>query len=439
MNQRQNFEYSPGMNYTALAARFRPIFKDIAAGAVDRDRTRTLPRDAVDRLREAGFGSIRIPVQYGGSGATLKQLFRLLIELGAADSNLPQILRAHFAFVEDWLNAPPTPERDTWFARFVRGDIVGNAWTEIGNVALGDVVTQLTRTEDGWSLSGTKYYSTGTIFADWIDVYARYADPANGGDIIVAVNTGAEGVAIEDDWDGFGQKTTGSGTTVFDNVRIDDSQIIPFARRFKYQTAFYQLFHLATLAGIGRAVERDAAQAVRERTRVYSHGNASRVSDDAQIQQVVGEIASWAYAAEAIALAATEPLQRAYEAHFDRIDREPAAVPPSGDHAPSLKAADTANGLQDAESEANIDAEIASAKGQVAVTDLVLRAATHLFDALGASAVGEGKAFDRHWRNARTVSSHNPVVYKSRVVGEWAINGKAPDYVWQIGTAPARR
>ncbi len=438
MNQRQDFEYSPGLNYTSLAARFRPIFKDIAAGAVERDRTRTLPHEAIDRLREAGFGAIRIPVQYGGSGATLKQLFRLLIELGAADSNLPQILRAHFAFVEDWLNAPATPERDTWFARFVRGEIVGNAWTEIGSVALGDVVTQLTRTSEGWSLSGTKYYSTGTIFADWIDVYARYADPANGGDIIVAVNTRAEGVAIEDDWDGFGQKTTGSGTTVFDNVRIDDSQIIPFARRFKYQTAFYQLFHLATLAGIGRAVERDAAQAVRERKRVYSHGNAPRVSDDPQIQQVVGEIASWAYAAEAITLAATEPLQRAYEAHFDRVAGQAETAHPAHG-APAHPDGDEANTVQDAETIANIDAELASAKGQVAVTDLVLRAATHLFDALGASAVGEGKALDRHWRNARTVSSHNPIVYKSRVVGEWAINGKTPDYVWQIGATPAAR
>ncbi|MGI4857576.1 MAG: acyl-CoA dehydrogenase family protein [Janthinobacterium lividum] len=415
MSHRQDFAFSTGVDDALLTARFQPIFDDIAAGAVERDRTRTLPYAAVRRLSEAGFGSIRIPVQQGGSGATLTQLFRLLIALGAADSNLPQILRAHFGFVEDWLNAPPGAARDAWLARFVRGDIVGGAWTEIGNVALGEVGTRLTRTSQGWVLNGRKYYSTGTIFADWIDVYARYADPAAGGDVIVAVDTRAAGVTIEDDWDGFGQKTTGSGTTVFDDVRIDDSQLIPVERRFKYQTAFYQVFHLATLAGIGRAVERDAAQAVRERTRVYSHGNAPRVSDDAQIQQVVGEIAAWAFAAEAITLAATEPLQRAFDARMHRD-----------------------NDNDDDDDGANIQAEIASAKGQIAVTDLVLRAATHLFDALGASAVGTGKAFDRHWRNARTVSSHNPIVYKSRIVGDWTINGTTPNYVWQIGSTPAK-
>lgn len=415
---------SDKLNGTSLLTRFRPIFDDIAAGAVERDSSRTLPHDAIARLSKAGFGALRLPVQYGGAGVSLKQLFRLLIELGAADSNLPQILRAHFGFVEDWLNAPDSPQRDEWFARFARGDIVGGAWTEVGNVALGDVSTKLTRTPQGWALNGRKYYSTGTIFADWIDVYARHADPALGGDVIVAVNTRAPGVVIEDDWDGFGQKTTGSGTTVFLDVAIDDSQIIPFERRFKYQTAFYQVFHLATLAGIGRAVARDAAEAVRSRTRVYSHGNAPRVSDDPQIQQIVGEISAWAYAAEAITLATTEPLQQAYDAHFSRADHD----------ATSRDSAGTA----DAESAANVAAEIASAQGQIAVSDLVLRAATHLFNALGASAVAESKAFDRHWRNARTVSSHNPIVYKSRVVGDWAINGKAPDYVWQIGSSPAK-
>ncbi|MCY0385931.1 acyl-CoA dehydrogenase family protein [Robbsia sp. Bb-Pol-6] len=427
---RHDFVFSDSVDDARLAARFKPIFDDIAAGAVERDRTRALPYDAVRRLSEAGFGSIRIPVEQGGAGVTLTQLFRLLIELGAADSNLPQILRAHFGFVEDWLNAPPGPDRDAWIARFVLGDIVGGAWTETGDVALGQVATQLTRTPEGWTLSGRKYYSTGTIFADWIDVYARHADPAEGGDVIVAVDTRAAGVTIEDDWDGFGQKTTGSGTTVFDDVRIADSQIIPFERRFKYQTAFYQVFHLATLAGIGRAVERDAARAVRERTRVYSHGNARKVGDDAQIQQVVGEIAAWAFAAQAIALAAAEPLQRAFDAHF---------APGHGARDPAQDS--THSPTQDrhaAENLANADAEIASAKGQIAVTELVLRAATHLFDALGASAVGAGKAFDRHWRNARTVSSHNPIVYKSRIVGDRAINGTAPNTVWQIGATPAK-
>jgi alkylation response protein AidB-like acyl-CoA dehydrogenase len=259
-------------------------------------------------------------------------------------------------------------------------------------------------------INGEKYYSTGSIFADWIDVYAQRAD--DGTDVIVAVPTRQAGVTLSDDWDGFGQRTTGSGTTRFEDVEVQAEHVVDFSRRFKYQTAFYQLFHLATLAGIARAIERDAAAEVRSRKRIYSHGNAPHVSQDVQIQQVVGEIAAWAYAAEAVALKATEPAQRAYEARF--------ADDP------------------EAEKRFNVEAEIESAKGQIVVSELALRAATHLFDALGASATSESKSLDRHWRNARTVASHNPIVYKAKAVGDWVINANEPVYGWQIGAGPRR-
>ncbi len=401
---------STGTDYETLAARFRPIFAEIARGAAERDRERILPHEAIAALKDAGFGAVRLPVRDGGAGASIPQLFQLLIELAAADSNLPQALRAHFAFVEDWLNVPPDADQRAWFDRFASGQIVGSAWSEVGNVAVGQVQTQVSQRDGRFVVNGAKYYSTGTIYADWIDVYAQRE--ADGSDVIAAVSTHQPGVVREDDWDGFGQTTTGSGTTRFNDAVVEPRNVIDFARRFKYQTAFYQLFHVATLAGIAEAVQRDAAELVRTRKRVYSHGNAPHVSEDAQIQQVVGEIASWAYAARAVALLAAEPAQRAYEARF--------------------------GGNEALERAANVEAEIASAQSQLTASDFALRAATHLFDALGASATSTRLALDRHWRNARTVSSHNPLVYKARIVGDWAINGTEPPFVWQIGNGPGR-
>ena len=402
---------SIGTDYEALAARFRPIFQRIAAGAVEREQSRSLPYEPIQWLTEAGFGAVRVPVEYGGGGASLPQLFELLIELAEADSNVPQALRGHFAFAEDRLNATPGPARDLWFKRFVDGDIVGCAWTEIGNVAIGDVITKVSPNGDGWRLNGEKFYSTGSLFSDWIDVYAQRSD--TGGDVIAAVRTRQPGIVQSDDWDGFGQRTTGSGTSRFIDAEVDAENIIDFATRFKYQTAFYQLVLLATLSGIGRAALRDVAHQVRERKRIYSHGNAQRVSEDSQVQQVVGEVAALVYAAEASALKAAQPAQRAYLARF------------SGDDA--------------LERAANVAAELESAKAQVVVSELIQRATTELFNALGASDVRQGKSLDRHWRNARTVSSHNPVIYKARIVGDWEINGTEPPFVWQIGNGPVAK
>ncbi|MEX3930181.1 monooxygenase, partial [Paraburkholderia sp. BR10936] len=114
--------------------------------------------EQIEWLKAAGFGAVRVPVEHGGAGASLPQLIQLLIELAEADSNLPQALRGHFAFVEDRLNAEPGPARDVWFKRFVDGELVGNAWTEVGSVAIGDVITRVSRDGARWVVNGEKYY-----------------------------------------------------------------------------------------------------------------------------------------------------------------------------------------------------------------------------------------------------------------------------------------
>lgn len=395
----------PVVDYSALAARFRPVFARIADGAVEREVNRTLPLEPIRWLKEAGFGTLRIPQAQGGLGASLPQLFRLLTELAEADSNLPQALRAHFAFVEDRLNQPDSEARQRWFRRFTDGELVGSGWTETGNLKLGEVITRVAPSDNGWRLSGEKFYSTGTLYADWIDVYARRDD--NDRDVIALVSTHQQGVERDDDWDGFGQRLSGSGTTRFHQAEVEQEHVYDFSERFRYQTAFYQHVLLSTLAGIGRAIKRDATAGVASRKRIYSHGNAPLVKNDVQVLQVIGQISSWVYAVDAAVQQATHALQRAFDVHN------------SGDEALIRQV--------------NVLAELESAQAQTIASELIPRAATELFNALGASDTRISKALDRHWRNARTVASHNPVIYKTRNVGDWEVNGREPTFIWQIG------
>lgn len=402
-------DLSLGSDYELLAQRFRPIFQKIADTALQREQQRELPYEPIQWLKQAGFGAVRVPVQYGGAGASVPQLFQLLIELASADSNLPQALRGHFAFVEDRLNAHRDHSQAHWFERFVAGELVGNAWTEVGDVKIGEVITRLYQDDAGrWTVSGKKYYSTGSIFADWFDLFAQI--DATNQNVIAAVRTSHPNVKIEDDWNGFGQRTTGSGTATLYEVEVDAENIIDFDSRFKYQTAFYQLVLLSVLAGTAHAAVAEFSRQVKARTRVYSHGNADRVDQDAQVLQVIGQASAQAYAAEATAIRAAEAAQRAYEAHFAHADQRDAL-----------------------EQQTNIAAELESAQGQVAIAPLVLQLTSDLFNALGASATSREKSLDRFWRNARTAASHNPLIYKQRIVGDYAVNGTEPVYVWQIG------
>ncbi|MBN9032371.1 MAG: monooxygenase [Rhizobiales bacterium] len=397
----------PGEGYEALAAPFRPIFAEIAASATERDLNRGLPHEAIRQLKQSGFGALRLPVEAGGKGASLPQFFNLLIELSAADSNVTQALRGHFGFTEDILNTRDSGRRSLWLGRIGGGEITGNAWSEIGTgAALDRFSTHISEKDGRLVLNGAKYYTTGSLFADWIDVGASNAE---GEGISVAVRRNAEGVDVVDDWDGFGQTLTASGTTTFRDVLVEPQDIVIDDERFRYSSAFYQLVHLATLAGIGRAITADVATAVAERRRTYTHAAAGRSSDDPQVLQVVGRIRAAAYAAGAITLQAAAGLQRAFDAHF----------------------------LDDAEAEekANAVAELEAAQAQTVVSDLILDASTLLFDALGASATKKPAGLDRHWRNARTLASHNPRIYKHRIIGDFAVNGTPPPYQWRIGAS----
>ncbi len=401
-------DLSVSADYEKVAAKYRPIFEKIAEGVVEREKNRILPYEQINLLKQAGFGALRVPVKFGGDGVSIPQLFQLLIELAQADSNIVQALRGHFAFVEDRLNAHKFESQELWFKRFVQGDLAGNAWTEIGQVKIGDVITRVTQKGNQLLVNGKKYYSTGTIFADWVDLFAY--DETTDQHVIAAISRHASGVEVLDDWDGFGQRTTGSGTLTLNDVAIERDHILPFDQRFKYQTAFYQVFHLATLAGIAHAAVATFVHEVQKRDRIFSHGNADLVRNDPQILQVIGKASAQAYASESITIRTAEALQRAYISHFGESE---------------------VKNIQ-----ANNDAELESSQGQVVISELVLDLTSQLFNSLGASASTTAKQLDRFWRNARVVSSHNPLIYKEKVIGDWEVNREPLPFVWQIGASP---
>ena len=144
-------------SFDRLLARFAPLFARIAEGAVERETRRILPRDEIAALRDAGFGALRIPVEHGGAGATLPELFALLIELAAAESNIPQALRAHFGAVEDVLHNPNAAHRHKWTRRLADAQLVGSAFSESGANPLGAFSATLTQSAAGLVLNGTKY------------------------------------------------------------------------------------------------------------------------------------------------------------------------------------------------------------------------------------------------------------------------------------------
>src|ERR1700712_70847 len=394
----------------ALYARFAEVFKQIGEGALAREQNRELARDAVQSLKDSGFTALRVPREYGGSGVSLPQYFRLLTRLGEADSNLPQIIRAHSGFIEQRLESDDVAAREQWFGRIAKGETIGAATSERTGSTHNSVTVTADKDPAYVLLNGEKYYSTGTLYSEWINVAARNTES----DLHVLVRSDAPGVARTDDWDGFGQRLTASGTTRFDKVRVSVDQILSRyeasePRRNSLLTAFYQTVHLATLAGIARAVLRDGVAFVQGRTRTFGVPGRSSPRDNPLVHRVVGRLASLAFAAESIVDSVSAALENVHRAR--------------------------AEGRATTEDYIALDIQVY--KAQQIVIEQVLEASTLLFEVGGASATSETRRLDRHWRNARGLASHNPAIQREAAVGNYHLNGTAPEERFSMAHALA--
>lgn len=381
-----------------FSADFESLLQDIARDEQERRNSNREenPYYAIKLIKESGLGAIQLPVEYGGSGASIRDLFYAVICLAEADPDVAHILRFHYSFVEQVLRESHGQKENTnLLEKIASGEIVGNAFTEINHRNVGGhnvFETTLISDGDSYRLNGTKYFSTGTLYADFVVVLAS---TQHGTPVSAIVPTKREGVVLEDDWDGIGQKRTGSGTTRFQNVVVYKEEVKELTEKTTRFSSFLQLYLQAVAAGILRSVVSDAAHLVKSRKRTFSFAAAELPREDPQLLQVIGEISSIAYAAESLVLVAAEAIDNASKSAVNGV------IDHGLSHQASLLAAQT----------------------KVIVDELALKASTLLFDVGGASATKQSAHLDRHWRNIRTLASHNPSAYKARVIGDFRVNG----------------
>jgi alkylation response protein AidB-like acyl-CoA dehydrogenase len=242
-----------------------------------------------------------------------------------------------------------------------------------------------------------KFYSTGNLYVDQLLVVAQGEEEKP---LRLIVSVDRPGVIREDDWDGIGQRFTGSGTTRFVDVPVTPDDFVENALAYEqipYLSTFAQLFLTAIIAGILRTVTTDAAAYLRTRTRSFYHAASEVPAEDAIFQERVGEISATAYAGEAMVMAAAAALQDAIEAHGKPEEEQLA-----------------------------LRASLRAAKAKLVLDTLALDAATKLFDLGGGSTTRRSNQLDRHWRNIRTLASHNPRALKAKVIGDYEISGSQP-------------
>jgi SfnB family sulfur acquisition oxidoreductase len=378
----------------------------IAPGSIERDRSGTLPLAELEALGSSGLLALLVPRDHGGAGVSWVTLTEVIRILSAADSSIGQLQQNHNQFVHSIVELGTESQKRFFFDALLSGARFGNAISERGTRHPLDLRTTLTPDPDGgYRVTGQKFYATGAYTAQWIPVFAKthgLPEVEDGTQVVLYVPRDAEGISAALDWTAFGQRSTVSGTVSLNNVHVEDEWVLKTAWTNtdpSTNSAAGQIIHTAIDVGIAEAALAEAGDLVSRYARPYWETGFEKATQDPDVISLFGRLRVQLDAATALLNDAAKKLDRA------EIDKR----------------------------RDNVDAaRLAVAGAKAFISELVLSLTTAIFDVGGASGADARFGLDRHWRNARTHTLHDPARWKYRHIGNFLINGiaPAPDNQW---------
>ncbi|ROM59326.1 SfnB family sulfur acquisition oxidoreductase [Pseudomonas rhodesiae] len=369
------------------------LAEDFRRDSAQRDRERRLPWPELDAFSRSGLWGISVPKAFGGAGVSNVTLAKVIALIAQADASLGQIPQNHFYALEVLRVNGSAAQQQRLYAEVLAGQRFGNALAELGTKTAHDRVTALTRDGDGFRINGRKFYATGALYAQRIPTSVV---DEHGVQQLAFVPRDSQGLNVIDDWSGFGQRTTGSGSVVFDNVWVAAQDVVPFQSAFERPTTvgpLAQILHAAIDTGIARAAFEDALHFVRTKTRPWIDATSDKASEDPLTLKSFGHLSVRLHATEAL-------LERAGE-YLDRAQADSSA-----EHVAA--------------------ASISVAEARALSTEISLAAGSTLFELAGSQATLAEHGLDRHWRNARVHTLHDPVRWKYHAVGNYYLNDANP-------------
>jgi alkylation response protein AidB-like acyl-CoA dehydrogenase len=382
------------------------VAAELAIGSAERERNGIPLVPQLRQVAEAGLLGISVPTEHGGPGLPASTTVDVLRRLARGDGAVGQLLLSHFVIaraISGLEQADPAPRI---YGDILAGAQLGNATAERGTKHALDRRTTVTPQGDGtWVLNGTKYYATGALGATWIAVAAGVGG-RDGETATVFIRPDQQGVTLNlDKWSAFGQRGTASGEVLLDDVVVDGALVIeegtapdPLTGPPTVLGAFDQALHAAVDIGIARAALEDGAEFVRTRSRPWKEAVdecIERADEEPHVVRKFGEFTARLYALEALLAAGTALVDEGYRT--PEPSRELAA-------------------------EATLKVAAAKALAQ----EFAVEIASGIFELAGTSATDSAVNLDRHWRNVRTHSLHDPARWKYVHLGNHTLRGANP-------------
>ncbi|WOC13965.1 acyl-CoA dehydrogenase family protein [Gordonia sp. MP11Mi] len=373
------------------------VAAELRATAAERDRANADPTAEIALLREHDLLQVGEPVEFGGSGLDYAQSQQITRRIARGDTSIAHLLGYHYA-QQRIPHLFGTPDQAEALSR--RNAEERLFWGGVQNPRGADGLV-LTKDGSEYRLNGRRTFASGASVADRLSVTAAYGDAL----VFLTLPTDRAGFAPQGDWDNIGQRLTDSGGVVFDNALVHASEILgdpdsppTFTPYETLVTPHWQLAFVNFYIGTAEGALDEALDWTRLNASPWETSGLDSAGDDPYILELVGALRAEITGAALLADRAGDALQAAL------------------DFGESLSA------------EQRADTAIAIAEAKFVTTKVSLNAASRLFEIQGARATTSAYGFDRHWRNLRTHTVHDPVAYKAREIGDWVLNARAPQF-----------
>ncbi|MDC7741824.1 SfnB family sulfur acquisition oxidoreductase [Rhizobium binxianense] len=381
----------------AIAVAHR-LAAEFIKGSADRDRERIWPAEELDAFSQSGLWSINVPKAFGGPEVSYVTLAKVVEIISEADSSIGQISQNHLGVVAAIRTVSDKAQQELLFGEILKGTRFGNAFSEFGSKRAVDFETKFVDHGDHVVVTGRKFYSSGALLAHKVPIVALDDE---GRAWYAIADRDAPGLTVIDDWSSFGQRTTLSGTVILDNVKVDKTWLVPGYKGYDKPTAdgaIFQIIQVAVDTGIASAAIKETIDFVRTKSRAWVDSGLDHAWDDPYTIQAVGALQLRLHAAQAL-------LDKAGHA-IDRAVADPTA--------------DTV-----------AEAQVFTAEAKILSTEIAIEATNKLFELAGTRSTLAEHNLDRHWRNARTHTLHDPVRWKYSILGKYFLNGeKPPLHAW---------
>jgi len=376
----------------------RRLAAEFVKGSAARDRDRIWPVEELNAFSQSGLWSINVPKAFGGPEVSYATLAKVVEIISEADSSIGQISQNHLGVVAAIRTVSDREQQKLLFDEILKGTRFGNAFSEFGSKRAAEFETKFTDHGDHVIVNGRKFYSSGALLAHKVPIVAL---DDQGRAWYAIADRDAPGLTVIDDWSSFGQRTTLSGTVILDNVKVDKAWVVPGYKGYDKPTAdgaIFQIIQVAVDTGIASAAINETIDFVRTKSRPWVDSGLDHAHEDPYTIQAIGSLSLRLHAAQAL-------LEKAGYA-IDRAVANPNA-------------------------ETVAEAQIVTAEAKVLSTEIAIEATNKLFELAGTRSTLAEHNLDRHWRNARTHTLHDPVRWKYSILGKYYLNGeKPPLHAW---------